>query len=141
MLGALVVSTMRAAKELAIFLNAMAYDPAPAMLADGCQQLNGAFKAIKHVRMPMHDYFKRLVICVSAGLALWLIQGLFHNFWIQPRQHGGRPFAYNRFHNRMGIALNLLSHFEWNKMKEPEPSGFRSRPTGLLLRPSRRAEN
>jgi len=96
------VSTMRAAKELAIFLNAMPYDSAPAMLAEGRQQLNGALKAIKHMSTPLHRYSKRLVVRVPAGFALGLIQGFLHKVWIRSRQHCGRPFTYNRFHNRYG---------------------------------------
>jgi hypothetical protein len=61
--------TVRTAEHFARRFNAMADDPALAMLAWRCQRVYCAFKAVKRVSFPRHGHLHALVIVVSAYFA------------------------------------------------------------------------
>jgi len=46
----------------------VSYDAAMAMLAGRCQRLNGAFEAVKKVRLSIFNNFEALVVLVSTSL-------------------------------------------------------------------------
>ncbi len=60
---------MRATKERAARLHAMADDAAPAMAALRRQRVNCAFKAIEIMRNAVHHDFDRFVVFVAATFA------------------------------------------------------------------------
>jgi len=59
---------MVTAKKHLPCLQSVSNDAAIAMLADWCQCLNCAFKAVKKVRLSIFDDFEALIILVTTGL-------------------------------------------------------------------------
>src|SRR5437660_6388254 len=62
---------MRAAKACPVRFDPVPEDPAAAMIARRRQRLDGAFEAVKRMRLAVHDDVERLVVVVPAGFALW----------------------------------------------------------------------
>ena len=58
---------MLATKECAGLLEAMPHDADSAMIAGWCERMNGAFEAIKGMRLAAHRDLKGFVVVVAAG--------------------------------------------------------------------------
>src|SRR5690606_33070349 len=65
----LLLSAMGAAIEHPALLQPVADDAAPAVLAPGCDRLDGAFEAVEHVGLTVEDQLEGLVVVVAAELA------------------------------------------------------------------------
>ncbi len=66
-LNAFAFGAMLATKESAGLLKAMPDDADSAMIASWCERMNGAFEAIKGMRLAAHRDLKRLVVVIAAG--------------------------------------------------------------------------
>jgi hypothetical protein len=69
---------MLATIKCAPLLQAVSDDANSAMIAGRCERMNGAFEAIKSMRLAAHGDLKRLVVVVAAGFTC---------------SHDGPPFA------------------------------------------------
>jgi len=58
---------MDAAEDLSVRFDAVAYDAAIAVRANGRQRVDRAFEAIESVTLSANNDFKRLVVCVLAN--------------------------------------------------------------------------
>ena len=60
---------VRTAEQLASALCTVPDDPASAMLADGSELVDGAFKAVEYMPVPRRDHLKAEMVIVAADFA------------------------------------------------------------------------
>ena len=65
--NAFAFGAMLATKKRAGLLEAMPHDADSAMIAGWCERMNGAFEAIKGMRLAAHRDLKGFVVVVAAG--------------------------------------------------------------------------
>lgn len=113
-LSAGAVGAVRAAEDRVVLFDPMPDDRAATMRAAGRQRLNGAFKRIKDVRLPVHHDLEGLIVGIAACLTfahiIWFIPSGSSLLDLKPRVLP-RLKAAVHFHHMKTLASKTLCRF------------------------------